>query len=1258
MQKSEPKEKVGQTSKHSVFIVNFSKKDAADLIKILPSDCSTIEILTLKEIQPQLKKFNPYSSFIILDINDKTDKCQKFITELKQNPETANIAVIISIDRSNEKLEDKFIDLGITDYIFKPHNPKRVKTRVKNIIRMLEASHFLNELEHDELTGVYTRQAFVRKATEYLSANPDKVFGILGFDFENFKLTNTQYGEDKCNEFLAYVGHSLLQNIESNVTGRFGGDQFVIMFEKTKKNDVLYIRRLARKILESAPIEHQNVKIGICAPISSDMPIERYCDQAFLAIKTIKGVYGQDIVEYKDEFQNQLLEEQRISDSMEEALVKQQFQVYYQPKHETISGKVAGAEALVRWIHPECGFMSPGQFIPLFERNGFITKLDSYIIKKVCADIKSWQKKGLPVVPISVNISRRDYLESGWLDKQLEYIDKMEIDHSLIHVEVTESLYSEYMDLIIDQVKKTQNLGFLIEMDDFGSGYSSLGMIATFPLNVIKLDISFVRNIDVNEIIIENIIRMAHSMGLTTIAEGAETERHFKVLKSLGCDLIQGYCFSKPLPVTDFENYLISNDTSAVRGKKTASTNVKDKISPGGRENIIKAVNEIAEGLPGGFFSYHADERREIISINQELLRIYECESTEEFRSFVKNSFNNMIHPDDREKAFSIITKNTQSDNQIGTCEYRIQCKNGDVKYLKVYGRSVRTDIYGQVVYAFANDITQEKIRRKEEMQRNEVISGLSRSYNSIFLVDFETDQIIPYALNSDFGGVIRNSLEKGTSYNQIRIEYADRYVAAEDREQMKKISSKEYITQEFKNTDFFSFTFHKINNDNTFTLMELSVRRLADEKSDVRAVFAYRPVSENMILKEQERNKELVEIIDMQKENEKVYKASLKAANDAKDTFIYNLSHHIRNPMNSVMGFIGEALRSDNDPSVMTDILHKIQEEGIFLLRLINNVIKLSQIGNDELRIIEIPTDISGAVEKTAVFAAPLAKEKNIKIETWSEISNPYIFQDINNTAEAVFNIITNAINFTPNGGTVSFGLRQYPGKTLDTCIIEFKCIDTGIGMSKESLSKVFESFKWQNKYFDNYGHTIGLGLVITKQIIDLMHGTIDIKSEPGKGTEVTFIIPHRYATKAEVLKNESLIKNTFDKIRGSKILVVDDNYISLEVALPILEEAGFTVDIAHNGKNALELLKNSSSDNYDVILIEWDMGQNDSVQTAYDIRSLDDPKKASIPIIAMTNRSSDILDRQQLNDLTCGCIEKPLNIYNLVEILASVWK
>ena len=481
---------------------------------------------------------------------------EPILREIRGSILTEKFPVLISTDLENSELENVLLDLQVIDFLKKPYDKRRVLNRLSTAIKLSEANRAIDELERDELTGLLTRKAFLLKAEQFIQNNREKKYCIIAFDFDNFKSSNSLYGVEKCNEFLAFTARQMVKAIPEGFSGRYGGDQFILFFEYEDQINVDRLSHVTKLILDKAPIPHQIVKMGVYAPIDCDLPLVICCDRAFLSISRIKGKYGKDIAFFENELQNQLLNEQRIIETMERALEEKQFQVFYQPKHETVTGQIAGAEALVRWNHPEYGFMAPNQFIPLFERNGFITKLDSFVVEQVCDDIVRWKQDGLPLVPISINVSRRDFMENGIIDRQLETIEERSIDHNLIHMEVTESLYSDNTDIIISKVKEIQKQGFMIEMDDFGSGYSSLGMLSTFPLNVLKLDISFVRNIKKNEIVIENMIKMAHRMGLLTIAEGAETSEQFKILKTLGCDYIQGFFFSKPLPVREFESYL------------------------------------------------------------------------------------------------------------------------------------------------------------------------------------------------------------------------------------------------------------------------------------------------------------------------------------------------------------------------------------------------------------------------------------------------------------------------------------------------------------------------------------------------------------------------------------------------------------------------------------------------------------------------------------------------------------------------------
>lgn len=904
------------------------------------------------------------------------------IESIRSIPSLENFPLLVSTLHGSGQIENELLELEVVDFLKQPFDARRVLNRIKTCIKLFNANKIIFELERDELTGLYTRKAFLRRAEQVRDENPKKKFAILAFDFDNFKSSNTLYGEQKCNEFLAYAAKRLKGLIPKSIVGRYGGDQFILFFNYEGESvDVERIKYLTKSILETAPIPHQIVKTGINAPISHDLPIVVCCDRAFLAIQQIKGIYGKDIAFFESELQKHLLDEQRINETMEAALENNEFKVYYQPKHETITGKIVGAEALVRWIHPEYGFMSPGEFIPLFEKNGFITKLDLYILEQVCKDIQRWKKKKYPFVPVSVNVSRRDFLEAGCIDKQVQIIDGYGIEHAYIHMEVTESLYSENTEIIISQLKRVQELGFMIEMDDFGSGYSSLGLLSSFPLNVIKLDISFVRNFRENEIVIENVIKMAHRLGLLTVAEGAETNEQVATLKTLGCDFIQGFYFSKPLSIADYEKYI--NDVEVLRGGKKVQTANLEELEWHQTDNVLLAANEVAEAVPGGFFSYHADGDLEIISFNKQLMEMYACKTAEEFREYTGNSFKGIVYKDDFDYVQKSINSQIKVDNDLDYVEYRIKAKDGTVKYVKDYGRFVKTKKYGDIFYVFVNDVTEEERWRAD--------------------------------------------------------------------------------------------------------------------------------VTHKMI-----QNMELEQTVNLVSTEKK-----------AKDIFIDNVIKDILYPVTSIIDCTESIKANLTNPVIVNEKINTAKTAEEHLLGFINNLRELSEIERNNIQLIEAPTDISDAAVKIRNLIKDAAEKKRITLEVWTEIYNPYIYQDVVHTTDVVLNILMNAVKYTPVGGKIKFGLKQSPGKNEKECTIDFICEDNGIGISKKFLPHVCTPFAREDNKINKENPSAGLGLHIAKKLLILMDGTIEITPKKGKGVIVKTSQPHRFAKKEDIEKETVLTQN-----------------------------------------------------------------------------------------------------------------------------------
>ena len=305
---------------------------------------------------------------------------------------------------------------------------------------------------------------------------------------------------------------------------------------------------------------HLNLSIGVYQIKKEDSEINKILDKAFMARAKIKGLYDNNFYIFDEVIENQLLEEQKIESSMEEALENREFKVVYQPKTITKTEKVTGAEALVRW-NKNGEMISPGKFIPLFEKNKFIIKLDLYIFEQVCQDMNCWREKYGFMPIIGVNFSKTHFIDENFIKDYVEITDKYRIPRNKIDLEITESAA---IDENIDTIKilnKIKEQGFTISIDDFGTGYSSLSMIQSMPIDIIKIDKVFVDKADLQSQnnIINYIMVIAKHLGVKTIVEGVETKEQVEFIRKLGCDVIQGYYYSKPISREEFEEYFNQN---------------------------------------------------------------------------------------------------------------------------------------------------------------------------------------------------------------------------------------------------------------------------------------------------------------------------------------------------------------------------------------------------------------------------------------------------------------------------------------------------------------------------------------------------------------------------------------------------------------------------------------------------------------------------------------------------------------------------
>lgn len=416
----------------------------------------------------------------------------------------------------------------------------------------------LNTIEMDDLTYVYTRQAFYFYAGKLIYENPNSSFDLIVVDIDKFKLINSIYGESVGDDVLKHVAMYCTKKISKNgVIGRYGGDRFVCIdfASPDRKHD--WLLKTLSGVRKEAPILNIILKCGVYENVDKSISVSHMCDRALIALKSVKSNYAIPYGIYDGLVSKVHLRAQIFESQFEHGIKAEEFVIWYQPKHDTFTERVVGVEALVRWIMSDGTFVSPGEFIPVFEEDGLIVQLDEYVFKKICEEIKNKYDKGLDIIPISVNLSRTSLRMDGVVEKYKHIIEEYDIPKKYVPLELTESAAIHTVD-IRTRMQELKDAGFTLHMDDFGTGESSLVSLNILPIDVVKLDktlIEQIGNAGGNEIL-RHIIELAHFKNMEVVAEGVEEAEQFRTLKEYNCDVVQGYYYSPPLPYEKLFDYL------------------------------------------------------------------------------------------------------------------------------------------------------------------------------------------------------------------------------------------------------------------------------------------------------------------------------------------------------------------------------------------------------------------------------------------------------------------------------------------------------------------------------------------------------------------------------------------------------------------------------------------------------------------------------------------------------------------------------
>ncbi|MEG0770702.1 MAG: GGDEF domain-containing protein [Clostridia bacterium] len=411
----------------------------------------------------------------------------------------------------------------------------------------------------DEITGFYNYKKFKIEARRLLNIE-DLKYAFVYFDIKNFKIVNDIYGFEKGNDTLKYICNILMSNKKKDeVFARVAADRFVYLMRYTEEEEILNsIRLLNDNICNYIDDYTMTLTFGVRI-INDNKDIDTYYDNAMLAIMAGASNSNENITFYNDSFRTSILKEKEYENAMQTSLDNNEFKVFLQPKYNIKTGKIVGAEALCRWDYKNNGLIFPDQFIPLFEKNGFIKTLDLYMFESVCKLLSYLKENDKKSIVISTNFSRYNSINLQTAKTLNEITKKYKVPTSLLEVEITESALTDNINEFIDITKSIKSQGFLLSIDDFGAGYSSLNCLKDIPADIIKLDREFLHELSDNERgrkIIESLVQMAKLLSLTTIAEGVETKEHVEFLKSIGCDMAQGYYYAKPMPIDAFLNIL------------------------------------------------------------------------------------------------------------------------------------------------------------------------------------------------------------------------------------------------------------------------------------------------------------------------------------------------------------------------------------------------------------------------------------------------------------------------------------------------------------------------------------------------------------------------------------------------------------------------------------------------------------------------------------------------------------------------------
>ncbi len=690
-------------------------------------------------------------ALILLRLENVKNANRDFVSLLLACRTLHTIPVVLSVDDDSDKEEiHACLKDGAWEYLKEPHDPEMVKFRVNSIINANEMSIY-RELKHremfDDLTGLYNRGKFYEEARKIIDINPEYEFAFIRFDIYKFQLINQFYGIEEGDRLLKFVADDIsddMMKVQKKygkngnrviAFGRIEKDVFCCLVPYDSKETILDNFKSIRKRIDNYGLDFVILPVfGVYIIDDKSLSINEMYDRANMASKKCKGNYLENYAFYDEQMGKAMIDEQMIVNEMSAALASGQFILYLQPKYEIKQNRLVGAEALVRWIHPKRGMISPGMFIPIFEQNGFILQLDSYVWEETCKLIRKWLDEGKKPEPISVNMSRISLYNPRLVDIICGLVKKYDIPSYLLELELTESAFTSNPIVIRDTMRKLQENGFTVLMDDFGSGYSSLNALKDMSLDVLKMDMRFLSKTDNPErskCIMASVVRMAKWLKMTVTAEGVETKEQLDFLKSIGCECIQGYYFAKPMPVEEYEEKAF---------RQMPYHKECDNLQVKADSRVVYAYNEQMDALfantvqPVAIYEF-ANGEIEVIRANSAYYELFDHNDLNV--KITDGWFNGSIEEAHRENIIKSFERASKTKT-AASCEYVRYSHDAGAKWVHADYKYVGSVEDKDIIFATIMDITAQKMVYAELANyRKDVFPGESKD-KTILVVDDE----------------------------------------------------------------------------------------------------------------------------------------------------------------------------------------------------------------------------------------------------------------------------------------------------------------------------------------------------------------------------------------------------------------------------------------------------------------------------------------------------------------------------------------